>query len=335
MTKGQPYSFSFFESVGAELAGVSHYSLHVDVEAMVKSSDALVPLCGRLGVPVPPPHLYGMSYVHASTIGVKIINGPGLMEPSTQPCLKGPDDIDGLHEPDDYLAAGVVQERLVTAARLKARRPDASEHIGHEFEGPVTTAVLMMGPDFFMLPYDDPARAHKLLAFCTTSAINYARAIRARQGKPVRNKWQGMPDDFAGMFPPEQFGRFVAPYWAQIYENLGEAGGQRAIHSELLREGHLRFLEDLKIDSFDPSVDQFLPPEVLARSCRVGYGLRIWPSVVRELTADQLVEKYRYMASFGTQYIMFGMERPSDEPKIAALLKVARELAKPQDDGSC
>ena len=323
---GQPYQFGFFESVGAELAGVSHYSLHVDVEAMIKAADAMAPLCKRLGVSPRTPHLYGMSYSHVSTLGVKVVNGPGLMEPSTEPCIHSPAEIDALREPEDYLSKGIVPERLAIAARLKARRPDASAHIGHDFEGPVTTAVLMMGPEFFMLVYDDPARAHKLMQFCTTSAIHYARVIRAREGRPVRSKDQGMPDDFAGMLTPPLFREFVMPYWTQIYEGLGEPAGKRSLHSELLREEHLPFLEELKINSFDPSVDPFLPADVLARSCRGPYGLRIWPSVLLELSTEQLVEKYRYLASFHTQYIMFHMERPSDEPKIVALLDVAREL---------
>ena len=326
MTRGQPYSFSISPPVAAALAGVSHYALHVDVDAIIKASDALIPLCKRLGVPVPVPQLYGMSYVHVSTIGVEVVNGPDVMEPSTKPCIRTPKDIDRLHEPEDYLACGIVPERLETVRRLKARRPDASDRIGHDLEGPVTTAELMMGPDFFTLPYDDPARARKLLQFCTTSAINYTRAIRACQGRPVRARTQGMPDDFGGIFPPEIFQEFVVPCWAQIYDGLGEPGGTRTLHSELLREGHLGFLEELKIDSFDPSVDPHLPPEVLARACPVPWGLRIWPSVVRDLSADELVEKYRYFASFETQYIMFGMGDLSEEPKIAALLEVAREL---------
>jgi hypothetical protein len=133
-----------------------------------------------------------------------------------------------------------------------------------------------------------------------------------------------MPDDFAGYFAPEQFKEFVAPYWAQVYEGLG--GQKRSLHSELLREGHLPSLEELKIDSYDPSVNQHLPPDVLARSCRVPYGLRIWPSVLQELSEQELLDKYRYLTSFGTQFIIFHMEHPDQEKKIAALLQVARQL---------
>jgi len=321
---GQPYSFSFFDSVLAEAAGVSHYSLHVDPEAMVRAADAVVPLCKRLGVPAPVPHLAGFSYCHVSVLGCEILNGEGYLEPKPVPCLKGPEDIDRLREPDDYLAAGVVPERLEMARRLQALRPDASGHIGHDFEGPITTAVLMMGPDFFMLPHDDPARAHKLLAFATRSILNYNRVLRAHQGRPFTKDSQGMPDDFAGIFGPEQFKEFVVPYWAQVYEGFGAP--RRDLHSELLREEHMPFLEELKIDCFDPSVDPHLPAEKCARSCRVPYGLRIWPATFRDLPADQLVAYYRHLASFHSQYVAFAMERLSDEPKAAAVLAAAREL---------
>ena len=46
----------------------------------------------------------------------------------------------------------------------------------------------------------------------------------------------------------------------------------------------------------------------------------------RDLSAERLVEKYRHLASFGSLYVMFGMERLADEPKISAILEVAREL---------
>ena len=322
---GQPYSFSFFDSVLAEAAGVSHYRLHVNPEAMVRAADAVVPLCDRLGVPAPRPHLAGFSYCHVSALGCEIINGEDYLEPKPVPFLNSPEDIDRLHEPADYLHAGVVPKRLEAARRLQALRPGASGHIGHDFEGPITTAVLMMGPDFFLLPFDDPARAHRLLSFITRSILNYVRVLRAHQGRPARKDSQGMPDDFAGMFGPEQFKEFVAPYWARVYE--GFASPRRELHSELLREEHMPFLEELKIDSFDPSVDPHLPAEKCARSCHVPYGLWIWPSQFRDMSADELIEYYRHLASFGSQYVAFAMERLSDEPKAAAVLAVARELA--------
>lgn len=319
-----PYQFGLFDCLLAQNAGVSNYSLHVDADAIIRAADAIVPLCKRLGIEPPPPHLAGMSYMHASTIGVEVINGPGLMEPSTRPCIHAPADIDNLREPDDYLSTGIVPQRLALMRELKRRRPDAASRLGHPLEGPVTTAVLMMGQDFFMLPYDDPARAHKLLDFATTSAIHYAKAVRRLDGTNPVGGEVGIPDDFAGMFPPAIFREFVLPYWTRIYSELGAE--HRHLHSELLREEHIRMVAGV-IDSYDVSVNPYLPPEVLQRSCPVPWGPNLWPAVVRRSTAQELVARYEHLASFKPMYILFRLEHMEDEPKIAAVLKTARRQA--------
>ncbi|NQU10399.1 hypothetical protein HQ590_06400 [bacterium] len=313
------------DSLAAEMIGVPLSELHTNVDAIVRAADALAEVAARLGVPAPPPRLAGLSYVHVSTLGVPVIIEPAAAEPYTRPIIKSPADIDRLREPDDYLAAGLVPQRLALAEQLHARRPDAAMHIGHSFEGPVTTAVLLMGQDFFMLPYDDPQRAHALLTFVTGSAIRYCRAISAHQQQPLGNTSIGFPDDFAGMFRPELFAEFVVPYWQRIYEELGAT--ERSLHSELLREEHLPYLAELRIDSYDPSVDQYLPAAVLKRSCPVPYGLRIWPSTVRDESVAQLVDRYRRYAADAPQYVMFHHSRLAEEEKIKALLSVARELA--------
>jgi hypothetical protein len=292
---------------------------------MIRAADAAAPLARRLGVDPPAPHLSGLAYIHVSTLGCPVTISPDAAEPGCAPCIRGPQDIDDLREPADYLRAGLVPARLELARRLKARRPDASEHIGHDFEGPITTAALMMGPAFFTLPYDDPARAHRLLEFCTRSLLNYSGLLRAHQGRPVRPEPGGFPDDFGGIFPPEMFRRFVMPYWEMTYQ--GMQATWRGLHSELLREEHLPMLEELKIAEYDPSVDQYLPPEVLKRSCPVPFTLRIWPAEVMSLPAEELVELYRYRAGFRPTVITFHLSCLAEEPKIAALLKVARELS--------
>jgi pyruvate,orthophosphate dikinase len=50
-------------------------------------------------------------------------------------------------------------------------------------------------------------------------------------------------DDFAGIFSPAQFAEFVAPYWDLLFDMLEAT--ERHVHSELLRIGHLPFLEKL------------------------------------------------------------------------------------------
>ncbi|MCX7806456.1 MAG: hypothetical protein N3A38_14910, partial [Planctomycetota bacterium] len=161
----QRYVFGFADSAVAEAGGVPLDVLHHDVGAILKAFDAIAPVAERLGVPPPKPRLPGFAYNHVSALGAEVVFAKGS-EPNVVPVIRSPRDIDRLREPEDYMGSGIVPSRLRLASELKARRPDASDSIGHPYEGPVTTAVLLMGEAFLTLPYDDPGRARKLLRFC-------------------------------------------------------------------------------------------------------------------------------------------------------------------------
>ena len=322
---GQPFSFGIADTAIAEAGGVSLYDLHTNVDAICRAYEAIVPVAERLGVEPPRPSMAGVAYSHVSTLGCEVKITPEAVEPWVRPCITRPEDIDRLREPEDYLSRGIVPERLRLAEELKRRRPDASTRIGHDYEGPVTTAALMMGQSFFTLPLDDPARAHRLLEFVTRSAVNYAKAIRTHQGRAPTGGQQGICDDFAGIFGPDLFAEFALPYWKMMYELL--EAESRFMHSELLRAEHLHFLADAGIDVYDPSVDQYLTPEILKQHCPVPFTLRMWPAEVRDHSAEELVEMYRHRASFQPVSITFSLCQLCEEPKIAALLEVARELA--------
>jgi len=324
LKRKQPYGFSFTDGLLAKLAGVPLDALHRDVEAILRAADAVLPLARRLGVEPPRPHLAGFAYSHVSALGAEVVFAPGA-EPNVHPILKSARGIDSLKEPADYLSRGVVPARLRLLEELRRRRPDATVRIGHELEGPVTTAVLLMGPEFLTLPYDDPARARRLLDFCVKSAAGFSRALRTHLGLPTGPRPVGLPDDFAGMFPPELFGELVVPSWEAIYKALGAT--RRELHSELLREGHLGFLAELDIAEFDPSADQYLTPELLREKCPVPFTGRIQAWEMRDMAADELVRLYRRIASCGPTAISFYMDDPGEEPKAAALLDAARKLA--------
>jgi len=324
MTKGMPFHFGFADSLRGELASVGIDALHRDIDAICRSYECLEPLAQRLGVDMEPPRLAGFAYNHVSTLGAEIVFAKDS-EPNVIPMIHSPRDIDNLREPDDYLSAGVVPGRLKAMEELIARRPDAARFVGHSFEGPITTAVLLMGQDFFLLPYDDPDRAHKFLEFCVTSQCNYARVISERLGDPLKPGTVAIPDDFAGMFSPELFAEFVVPYWEAMYENLDATG--RFLHSELLRSEHLPFLKQLGISTFDPSADQYLTPKLLSEQCPVPFTSRFLFWDIRDNSAERLQQMYREYAACSPESIQFTMSRADQEEKIAALLEVARELA--------
>lgn len=323
MERKQPYGFGFGDTLLAEVGGVPLNALHDDVDAICRCYDAIPAVAERLGVAPPRPRLAGFSYNHVSALGAEVVFAEGS-EPNVLPIIREPGDIDKLRDPDDFLSAGVVPQRLRSLEKLLERRPEAAKGIGHRYEGPATTAALLMGPGFFTLPYEDPARAHGLLSFAVESALNYCKSIQARFGVPEAPGPVGIPDDFGGMFAPEIFAEFVVPYWDRMYAGLEAT--ERHLHSELLRIEHLPFLAELNIATFDPSADQYVTPKLLREHCPVPFTGRVQSWHIRENGPKALQAMYRDIASYEPISISFYMTSLEQEEKIAALLEVAREL---------
>jgi hypothetical protein len=340
MGRRQSFHFGLADTLLAEAGGVPLDALHRDVDAICRCHEAAAEIARRLHVPAPRPHIAGFSYTHVSTLGAHIVFPPGS-EPNVIPVvhsstvcrgLTNCEEIDRLREPTDYLTAGIAPQRLDTMRRLRERCPDADIGLDHA-EGPLTTAALLMGQDFFVLPYVDPESAHRLLSFVVRSCLNYNRAVTGHFGEPQfvkpRQTVMGpgavaLCDDFAGVFAPEEFAEFVVPYWDQMYR--GGNATKRHLHSELLRKEHLSFLAHLGITVFDPSADQYVTPELLREHCPVPFTSRIQAWDVRDKSARELQALYRRVAACEPVRITFYMVRLAEEQKIRALLDVAREL---------
>ncbi len=321
----QPFGFMFSESCMAQLAGVALHDTHFDADAIFKVYDRIRPLADELGVPAPKPRLAGFAYSHLAALGARIVFAEDG-EPNVEPMIHAPEDIDRLRPPSDYLAVPLVKNRLRLAAELGRRNPEAlGTYIGHYNEGPLTTAGLLIGPDFFTLLYDDPARAHKLLQFSTETALQFGRALHRHWFGDAPAKTRGLADDFAGMLPPAMFSEFVVPYWNMYYE--GQPAGPRSLHSELLREDHLPYLGAAQIAAFDPGADQYLAPELLQSKCSCPFKILIKTWEVNNMTAGELERFYRRIAACRPQHIRFVLDAMEQLEKIKRLLQVARELA--------
>jgi len=321
---GQRFSCGVSESFIAKNAGITMKQLHFDADAIVYAYEKIKEVTDRLGIQQPVPHLAGFAYPHVASLGCEIIF-PEDSEPKPLPLLKNPSDIDNLHEPHDYLSAPLIQKKLQSLEKLLKKVPNAIRTIGHLYEGPITTAMLLMGQSFLTLPYDDPRRAHKLLEFCTRSAINYATVIRKKLGIPVEPCPVGIPDDFAGMFPPKIFEEFVIPYWDMLYS--GMQATERYLHSELLRTEHLSLLEKIGIDLYDPSADQYITPEILQKYCPCKFTLLIKEWEIDSQSIEQLEQLYERYAKTKPENISFWLCFPEHEEKICGLLKKARSMA--------
>ncbi|MCM8810757.1 MAG: hypothetical protein NC917_03815 [Candidatus Omnitrophica bacterium] len=322
---GQNFSFGFSDHLLLELGEINFYQLHFEPNSIVKAYEKLKEIAEELQVPAPIPKMAGFAYPHIASLGTKIefpIDG----EPKPFPLIKNLEDIDNLKEPEDYLSAPLIQKKLKTLSELKKLVPETPNTIGHLFEGPITTAVLLMGQEFFILVYENPEKAKKLLDFSVKSALNYTKTILNYFGKEIKEGPKGIPDDFAGILRPELFPEFVIPYWEKIYEGLKAT--ERHLHSELLREKHLKFLKDVKIDLFDPGTDQYLDGEILSKSCPCKYTLKIKSWEIFNLNEDELERLYIKLTTYKPVLIDFSLDRLVDLPKIKRLLKIAREYEK-------
>ncbi len=322
---GYKYGFGFTDTLVAEMGGITLSRLHFDAKSIVKAFNSMKPLAERLDVPAPAPRMAGFTYPHVSTLGVEIVF-PENSEPRPFPAIRKAEDIDFLEEPKDYLDTPLIRKKLAVLEELKRYSPETPSFIGHLYEGPVTTAVLLMGQNFLTLPHDDPERAHRLLSFCTESALNYAEVMSRCLGEPIVPGPKGMPDDFAGMFPPHVFEEFVVPYWERMYQGLKST--ERYLHSELLRKEHLPFLNRLNINSFDPSADQYLTPEILAGHCPCDFTLRIQAWDMDNLSAGELEELYCRLHQYKPLSVSFYMDSRDEESKIKRLLSMARQMEK-------
>lgn len=320
---GQDFGFSFSDSLLAEVGEVPQSSLHLDIEAICKAYEAIKPLAERLGVAPPIPRIAEFCYTHLAALGCEVVYS-ARAEPTVRPLIHSLEEIDELKEPKDYLQAEVIQQRIRICEELRKRYPESPGFIGHLLEGPATTAALIMGPSFFTLPYDDPGRAHMLLEFSTHSALNYAHAISKYFGSPIQPGPGGFPDDFGGIFPPSIFEESVVPYWEKTFQGLEAT--TRSLHSELLRVEHLPFLEQLEVDYFDPSADQYLTLQTLHEHCPCKFSCTILASHAHNLSEQQLEELYKEMARYRPSSISFSLESLAEEPKIKHLLQVARAM---------
>jgi hypothetical protein len=322
---GQKFYFGFSDHLLLEVGNINFYQLHFEPEAIIKAYEKLKEIAEELEISSPIPRMAGFCYPHIASLGAHI-EFPEDGEPKPFPLIKNIEDIDKLKEPEDYLKAPIIQKKLKTLEDLKKYVPETPNTIGHLFEGPITTAVLLMGQDFFILVYENPEKAHKLLDFCVNSSLNYAKTILNYFGEEIKEGPKGIPDDFAGILPPKLFPEFVLPYWDRMYKGLKAT--ERHLHSELLREGHLKFLKDVKIDVFDPSADQYLNGDILKEKCPCKFTLRIQSWEIFNFSEDELEKLYIKLSSYNPVSISFSLDRLVDLPKIKRLLKIARELEK-------
>ncbi|MBI3947618.1 MAG: hypothetical protein HY321_16985 [Armatimonadetes bacterium] len=267
------------------------------------------------------------AYVGAAALGAELVYPEDHMPQVVGHALRRPEDVFSLAIPEDYLDTPPMRPFVALQRWVQARAGDEQRvPLGSGLEGPITTAKLLRGQDFFLDLYENPQAAHHLLDVVTESIIRFSRQVRRFNGAPT-DRGTGIADDFAGLISPAMWPEFVMPYYRRIYHAFGE--GPRGHHSELLRPGHLPFLLELGVTSFDPGQDQYLTIEDI-RGAAPGLPFTWNLKTVAEMaqgTPESIRRAYEDAVARGARAIMVELCRNTPPENIHAFIAVAREYA--------
>ncbi|MFH1568918.1 MAG: uroporphyrinogen decarboxylase family protein [Gemmatimonadota bacterium] len=244
----------------------------------------------RLAPATPP-----ISYMHVNCLGAELLFVDGGEVGHTHPCASLEAAIRRLREPVDFATAGQTPFYLDFWEQMKAAFPDEEVSFGFGAEGPITTGYELRGEGFFTDLFDEPELVKEFLRLVTDSVVAAYRFRAEVNGSEFPSRQgSGMVDDIASFVPARMFGEYALPYWEQYYS--GMTTGKRTAHVEDLRREQLRFLEDIGLSYFDPSISHKLNPPLLRDEIRVPFGWRLGSFHYRDLD-EALVRDFVFQAA--------------------------------------
>ena len=131
------------------------------------------------------------------------------------------------------------------------------------FQGPFTTATILRGTDIMMDIVLHPELIKELLEKVVEAQCNVMTFSEKEFG--LKRTSCGMGDDYGGLISPDMYGEFCYPYMKILYDKYGIEG--RSLHCESLKRGHHKYLNMLKLDSYDPGVNEDLCIEDILEEC--------------------------------------------------------------------
>ena len=282
--------------------------------------------------PATPP----ISYMHVNCLGAELIFVEGGEVGHTHPFDSLGAGVARLKEPVDWATAGDTPYYMEFWEKMKAAFPD--EKVGFSFgvEGPLTTAYELRGEAFFIDIFDEPELAREFLRLTTDSIIDVFRFRAELDGAEFPNPTgAGMVDDCASFVPARMFEDFVLAYWEQYY--TGITTGTRSAHVEDLRREQLRYLQDVGLKYFDPSISHQLNPPMLRDEIRVPFGWRLGSFHYRDMN-EELVRDFVFQAAADGASQVFTiiegtLSNEEELPKVMAFKAAGEEVEKLLGEG--
>ena len=275
-----------------EVSFVEYYTQpSVFKKAWEKSQKALNEMFGGVieymscpGLSCPP-----ISYGHLGCIGAEM-RYPENSDPNMAQMVDNVEEgIKWLERDWDFSKSDLFKFYLKYYEKIKEDFPDKKIWFGGlGKEGPITSAVLMCGQDFYIDMYEKPEECKKFLYLLTESIIKFDKFLRKINNVTESNAMAvGFPDDFAGFVAPDMYDDFVVPYWNQYYSGLTKTG-KRDLHCEGMSRAHLPYLAKCGINYYQPSVSPLLKCEMLAKDLKIEYDWLLPTFELANMTEAQI-----------------------------------------------
>jgi len=278
-----------------------------------------------------------ISYGHIICLGVPV-SFPEDSEPGVRPIYKNIDEgIDALKKDVDFSKNELFKHYLGMWEYLKNKFPDEKVYFsGFGWEGPITTAVLLRGTDFYMDIFDCPEKVKNFLSLVTESVIKFVYFTRNINNEPpINSESSGLADDLSSLISPSLWDEFVIPYWERYYSGL--TTGKRTIHVENLKPEHLPYLKKVNISYYDPSVSPALSPKIIKEKIDIPFEWRLPSFQLRDMKKGD-VRKWIYeMIKEGadTLFHIIGKEccLGNNPDKVKEFIKTCKEIETGGDYG--
>ena len=262
------------------------------------------------------------AYVEASQLGVEVIFPEDNVPMPKGAVMREAAEVGRLRILDPR-RKGLMAKTIRTYHYMVEHAPEGITVGLGGTEGPVTTAVMVRGQDFFVDIVEQPRRMHRLLDLVTETSLLIRSTIEEITGRKLRRA--GIADDLSGLLSPTQYEEFAYPYQKRIYDAFGAEG--RSLHSELLRREHLKFLPRLGVTHYDPGCDQYLEVRDLVEEIPdIPFSFNLKTSQEMMLgTPPSIRARYIECVEAGAPQMMTEICRRTPRENVRAFINVARE----------
>ena len=210
--------------------------------------------------------------------------------------------------------------------KLQEAYPERKIYWNMSYEGPVTSAYELMDTEFFYGLFDEPEKTKEFLGLLTNSIVEYTKFHhRVNEIPEFNTEGHGICDDIASMISPEMFEEIVLPYW-DMYFN-GVTSGKRHIHTEDHSYKTMRFLEQVNINSFDPSISPKLSPQLIRDNSRVPFYWRLGSFHYADLSIQDVKDWVYKAVEDGASNIFTGITHIMLDSETVAKVKAFQEAA--------